>query len=274
MAAASTREMPMRRHVAILLLVVAARPPLAAQQSPPARGGASGVVLSAEGRPLADAEVRAADGQVVRTGEDGRWQMRNLPAGRLRLEIRRIGFDRARRTALIPAGAVAQLADTLQYTGVRLEPVVVSGLRQALPGTFLRRERGLGQLALAADIEAIPTNLSDLDALYQRLPRLQSVFGHRGTVRSMCPYTQTLGGVPGAIVNGRFFNTGTIPLREWIRPYEIAAIEVVRGRAAWQLERDRLAAGDSSGPHIDRRIGQCEWVTIIWTKDFVSGRKT
>lgn len=253
--------------VSLAAAAAAVAAPLAAQQPSPPRGALSGIVYSAEGRPLIDAEVRAGDRAIARSDADGRWSLGNLPAGRVRLEIRRIGFDRARRTVVIPASGVARLIDTLQYTGVRLEPVVVSGLRQALPGVFERRERGLGQLALAANIEAIPTNLYDLDALLHRLPRL-SMGRHQ-----LSPLSCSLNTSP-VVVDGRMYVNRVMPLREWIGPYEIAAIEVVRGRAAWQLERDRLAAGGSAGPRIDRRISDCEWVMLIWTKEFVNGRRT
>ena len=265
--------MTMRTIAASLTLALAPLPTLEAQDpatvAPPG-GTITGVVHAPDGMPLAGVEIVIDDlRRRTRSDAAGKWSFEAVPAGTYHLIARRVGFVPVKRTIRLPERARARVVDTLTYTGVRLDPSVVSARRQQFPGTLERVERGASVVSFAEDIAAIPTNLYDIDALLARSLPLRSRLSFGGR-RPFCGYVE--GGAP-VLVDGHRV-PASIPLREWVRPYEIELFEISRGPVVVQDETRRRLAGDTIGPRIDPRIGGCEWVWLIWTKEYMRSRNS
>jgi hypothetical protein len=255
-------------HVILLTAFVAAIPPVALRSQTPALVSRTleGVVRASDGRPLHDAEVRLPElKRSTRTNKVGVWSLRDIPAGTHVLSVRQIGFaERRREVRIAPDQPTVPLADTLTTAAVRLDAVVISARRQVLGGTYDRIERGATTAVFAEDIAAIPTNLFDVSALISRSKLFgMSRFARRGT--AACRQNVFIDGSP---------LPEHLRLNDWIGPYEIEAIELTRGRAALLGEDRRRARGDSTGVTLDRAVGSCEWVWLIWSKKFTrTGRR-
>ena len=124
----------------LLLPILAAVAPAVAQ---PARGVVVGRVFGADGRPLAGAVVRlfpardAADSGVVAAQTDtlGRFTLRGVRAGLVRLEVRRLGYaSRVVADVVVQAARPAEVRVVLEplaatLAGVRVRPSYFPGVR-------------------------------------------------------------------------------------------------------------------------------------------------
>jgi iron complex outermembrane recepter protein len=134
------------------MLLAAAPPPAAAMGNGTGTDpqAIAGVVRGETGEPLPRAQVTAAaTGRSVLTGEDGRFVLRGLPAGRHRLEVSLLGYAPATREVVLQRGEGAtDLEFTLVATPLTLPGLQVTGTPSA--GLVSAATRATTQLRGAA----------------------------------------------------------------------------------------------------------------------------
>jgi hypothetical protein len=105
----------------------------------------SGVVLDAEGRPIAGAEVFVGrTDKPVSTNEQGRFRIVPAPTGRFWIAARKIGFAPVRGSITVTAGEaqdVELIMDPLPVTLPEIKVVERSGLKASRLEDFWRRSR-------------------------------------------------------------------------------------------------------------------------------------
>ncbi|HEX2206359.1 MAG TPA: SusC/RagA family TonB-linked outer membrane protein [Longimicrobium sp.] len=112
--------------LAFLALLTAAARPAAAQGT----GNIQGTVSDADARtPLAGVRV-SVDGTTLGavTGADGRFEIRNVPAGTRTLRAARLGYATAQRQVSVTAGGTATAVFSLDPAGVVMDELVVTAL--------------------------------------------------------------------------------------------------------------------------------------------------
>ncbi|HEX8903880.1 MAG TPA: TonB-dependent receptor, partial [Longimicrobiaceae bacterium] len=93
----------------------------------------TGVVTDSAGRPLSDATVAiGALSRATRTGPDGTFTFRSLPAGTYHLDVSLLGYAPEHATVTLPAsGDAPAVRVTLRSTALALQGVVVTGTPNA-----------------------------------------------------------------------------------------------------------------------------------------------
>lgn len=111
----------------------------------PGTGRVSGVVTDDQGVAVVGAEVRSGRTGPVRTDAAGRFDLRGVVAGTVRVEIRRLGFEPASAAVKVPRGGVAHLEVRLVSAPAALDSVRVTAAPEAFAGRlagFDARRRG------------------------------------------------------------------------------------------------------------------------------------
>ena len=112
--------------LAFLALLTAAARPAAAQET----GTIQGSVTDAEsGSPVQGARV-SVDGTAIgaATGADGRYVLRNVPAGTRTVRVSMLGYAGAQRAVAVTAGGTATASFSLSTQGLLLDELVVTAL--------------------------------------------------------------------------------------------------------------------------------------------------
>lgn len=268
----------MRFAAVAVAVLVAVMPPaaVAAQRTTGGRTGpaepavVSGVVRSAEGRPLDGASVEVLGTRLLRTtAASGGFRFAAVPPGRYWILVRRIGYAPVRVTATLAAGDTRRIPITLERLPTRLAelPVPSEGKSRPRHQDFLARARSAaGAFITRDDLAAIP---GDLVAVVQRhLPgrsratlerrvggagapptgrlvrRGRSSVAHGGAVlpatRSLAPMSGP-DCTPAISVNGRSPWPG-LALTDFDRS-EIEALEIYSGAGAGPADFGSLACG-------------------------------
>lgn len=206
----------------------------------------SGVVLAADGRPVAHADVMLLGLGAARTDSLGRFAFRGVPAGTLLVRVQRIGFAPIMQ-AVVFDGVHAQRV-TLRFgeTTAMLAPVVVrdSASPAREPSGFERRRlTGHGLYLTEGDISA--RHAQRVEHLLAMVPGL--AVDTSGVVRTDRGRTSLFGDNCGEgvqlIVDGVPVS-GSYTLRN-MSPGAIRGIEVYRGVASTpvELRSARVACG-------------------------------
>jgi hypothetical protein len=127
---------------------------LMSQSRAPSAGTVTGLVTDVGGVPLAGVRIVVDDTAEVRSGADGSFVMRNVPAGTRQLEILSVG-TRAVVTAVdvLPNDTAAVALQLSRVTTLDVVHVMASRRRQALAAEIeARRRSGLGYTIEAGDI--------------------------------------------------------------------------------------------------------------------------
>jgi hypothetical protein len=167
------------------LLLVAAMPASLAAQS---RSAVVAHVVDAEsGAPLPGAQLRiSALQQVARSDESGRAMLRRIPAGRVAIEVRRMGYLPASTEATLSGRDTLELEIALERAALAMDTVRVQAAAPALaPGleTFeRRRERGVGHFIEPKALEAQGTR-EFATVVAERMPGVRAVYGNDGISR-------------------------------------------------------------------------------------------
>ncbi|HEU4454612.1 MAG TPA: DUF2012 domain-containing protein [Longimicrobium sp.] len=232
---APSRGLALAAALALFTTLLAGASPAAAQSA------AAGLVITvrgSDGFPLPNARV-TLDGSDARarTERDGRFQMSGLEAGSHVLNVTALGYQRARMDVDLVAGEVSRMAVTLQVAPVALEALEVEGAEELPPelrGFYRRRSRGAGHYFTRPEIERMqPRQLTDV---LRRVPglRINNTSGPFGS--SQTAQTGRSGGPRSCsvqfYVNGIPFPVaGDVGINTFIRPDEVAAVEVYSGSA-------------------------------------------
>jgi hypothetical protein len=213
----------------------------------------SGVVVTTlGGQPLANAQINVVDGPSTRANERGEWTIGNAPSGTRMLEVRAVGYYPERRPidAMADAPPIRTSLATMKSV---LDTVRVSATRdRQFSGFEDRRKTGVGRYISAADI-AKRSYYTFVDLL-RTVPELRIERGNgtsddptesgtrilmRGTFSDWC--------APAIFIDGGYAGVLTADeIDGWMRPQQIAGIEVYRGPGI-PPQFDRSMAGDAQG---------------------------
>src|SRR5207253_1205031 len=186
--------------------------PLAAQT-----GSVEGTVTAAATRePVVGAEVTIAGSNIgVRTGSDGRFALRNVPAGPREVRVLAIGYRLATLRLTVSADQVNQTSVQLTPSVLQLDAVVVTGT------AGLARVREVGNSIAQVNLSQVKDPPANMDQLLQaRAPGLS--------------------GMPSRAARVRRRGRGTAPKRRRAcsRPSRSTA---ARGRPAGRSRRGRVS---------------------------------
>lgn len=205
------------------------------------------------------------------TNQEGRFLIRNVPAGERDVRATLIGYSRLTQTVNVPAGGTADLDFTLRESAIELEGVVVTATGQQ------QRRREVG--STVANISVEDVNLAPVSSFSQLLQSrapgvsvLQSA-GTTGTgarVRIRGSNSISLSNEPMLIVDGvqvdnsaESFTVGlggqSISRLNDINPEDIANVEILKGPAASALYGTAAANGVIQITTKQGRSGTTQW---------------
>ena len=194
-------------------------------------GRLSGTVVAAVGGTrLAGAQVGIVDGPQTRANERGEWTLTGAPVGTRMLEVRAVGYYPERRAVNVVTGAppVRIALSTLRAVldTVRIVSARVRG--RDLRGFIERSRSGVGRYLNEEDVvRRKPLVTSDLlrivpGLMVDRTPLGDTMISMRGAVSETC--------TPSFYIDGQFMrNLSADDVDDWVRPGEIAGIEVYTG---------------------------------------------
>lgn len=248
--------------VTTLVALAAARPARVAAQGTPTRGVLEGSVRASDASRLSGARVellpdttrRSADRAGAITGRDGVFRLDDVPAGRVGIVVRRLGFRPETLTVRVPQGNPDSVVVTLKPVAQPLAPVLVTERTTAgpLPSAFERRRTsGFGHYITRADIERQkPQRTTDL---LRSIPgvTLNGIDGShslrfRSTGGSSCEPSFYMNGAPVS---------GALDL-DAMNPQMIESLEVYSGAATVPAAlRSAIAPGGCGAVAIWSRMG-------------------
>lgn len=264
------RAVRMTLFTAVLLFFGTA--PAVAQNT----GTVTGAVTNeTTGEPMAGVQVLVAGTNIgTITGENGRYILRNVPAGQQTIRATFIGFSRGSQTVAVPAGGTATVDFQLHASAIELEGLVVS----AATGRE-QRQRELGTNVTSINIEDLnPAPITSLaEALGGRSSGvvMQDVGGTTGTsqrIRIRGANSLNLSNEPLIFVDGvridqgqsGFGVGGQEPSRlNDLNPSDIANIEVVKGPAASAMYGTAAANGVLLITTKRGRPGATQWSAFV-----------
>jgi hypothetical protein len=245
---------------AIALLAAAACiavPALARAQTPARDGLVRGVVTDTAFRPLADASVEVVGwGGRITTTESGRFEIRDLPAGRLLLVVRHIGYAPVAIGVELAPSDTQRLSFALERLRTWLDTVrVTERVRSFRLAEFdERRKLHTGQYMDAEQIEKRhPVRLTDLLRTFVGVQVSDSPTGggsivarRMNSLQASCPVQ--------AYVNGTMLPNPVNPNADLPEPSAIAGMELYTGPSTIPLQYKSVSGGGFCG------------VLLIWTK--------
>ena len=255
-------------------VVVRHLPVATAADSTTASGGEefaiSGRVVSRSGDPIGGAEVTFTGRDTVRTGNDGRFVIRLVNAGRRELRVRAVGYEPTVVSTFITPRhrdlSDVALERTVQVLAERAITASASGLR----GFEYRRRTGQGYYLTREQIEK--RKATTAAQLFTGIPSVWVQQSGTVAIRRSegqiglkfpggCLPVYYIDGVPREIVMPMW--TGVVPPdlgpNQFVVPSEIEAIEVYKGLGSIPAEFKKLDAGCG--------------VIVIWTRRGLDGRE-
>jgi TonB-dependent SusC/RagA subfamily outer membrane receptor len=179
------------------------------------------------------------------TGETGRYTIPNVPAGRVTLSVRRIGYAPAEQVVTVADGATATADFALEVQTRTLSEIVVTGT----VGATTRREVGNSIASVGMSALANEPTPQVQDIIGARVPgaaiiRNEGVAGAGASIRVRGINSLTQGNRPLIYVDGvRMYSDAlpttaqgqsSSPLND-IDPNDIERIEIIKGAAATTL---------------------------------------
>jgi hypothetical protein len=245
--------------LALIATVAAARPGMPMPQQPPAR--LTGRITRSDGLPGAGAEIllTARPLQTLATS-DGTYELRDIPPGLQRIEVKLIGHRTISLELDFETGSLVRRDLQLELEPIPLEGVearTANPLSPALQGFYDRRERGGGYFYTRDEIGKMQAR--QFTDVLRRVPgaSLQPVNGPFGTsyvlqlarttgLTRLCPVLYYMNGTPFPVGPDNSINNFVIP-------DDVAGVEVYSGAS-------RVPPQFNSGPQ-NSRCG----VVVIWT---------
>lgn len=193
-------------------------------------GRLTGVVTAvAGGRAIPGAYVSIRDGPETRANARGEWTLVGVPLGTRVLEVRAVGYypERVGVDVVADAGPVRTALFTMRAV-LDTVTVVASRVSRGMQGFEQRRRSGVGRYITSEEIvRRRPIQTSNL---FSTVP---GVFLERGTlgdtrIRMRGMFADRC--APSVYVDGHYMSTlSADDIDSWIRPDEIAGIEIYRG---------------------------------------------
>ncbi|MCR4340622.1 MAG: carboxypeptidase regulatory-like domain-containing protein [Gemmatimonadaceae bacterium] len=207
-------------------------------------GRLSGTVAAINtGAPIAGAQVVMTDGPDARTNERGEWTLADVPLGTRTLEVRALGYYPERRAVNVFTGAPAVHVGLSTLRAV-LDTVRVTASRwrdEHRLAFEARRRTGLGRYLTAEQIaRRAPVNASDL------FRGIAGVATDAGMIRIRRGDSECS---PSLYLNGTHIQPMMLgdltadDIDSWVRPQEIAAIEVYGDVVPPQFQQILLGCG-------------------------------
>jgi TonB-linked SusC/RagA family outer membrane protein len=261
-----------RMSVRAALLLCCGAGLAAAQQ-----GTITGRVISQEtNTPVPDARVMVVGTSLVAaTNPEGRYTLRNVPAGTQAVRAMRVGFIEQRKTISVATASAATLDFTLEQAVVRLQEVVTTATGDQ------QRSVELGNAVATIDAARITETapISNIqDVLAARTPGVTvqtgSQVGGGARVRIRGNSSLNLSNDPIYVIDGirmtsntnssNLFTGGSQPNRaNDINPDEIESIEIVKGPSAATLYGTDAANGVIVITTKKGRAGAARWTTWL-----------
>ena len=211
-------------------------------------GTVTGVVTDAQsGQPLQGVQITAGTAGSL-TNADGRYIVRNVPAGEVTMTAEFIGYERVRRTITVPAGGTVETNLALNISALALDEIVVTG---TAGGT---QRRAIGNVVSSVNAEAVMEEvpIANMDQLLaQRTPGLMMLpgGGNVGTgsgIRIRGVSSMSLSNEPIVYIDGIRMDAdptrgpgqrggANVSRLNDLNPNDIASIEVIKGPAAATL---------------------------------------
>jgi TonB-linked SusC/RagA family outer membrane protein len=253
---------------AFALGLLTAPPALAAAQQGTVAGRVTQVGTA---QPVSDARVIVVGTSLfATTNADGRYTIRNVPAGPASVRVLRVGLGEQRKLVAVVVGETATLDFALQEVAVRLQEVVTTATGEA-------RRTELGHTVANIDAsqvvqESPVTNVQEV--LAARAPGVQVTLGTQtGTgarVRIRGNNSLNLSNDPIYVIDGirmtsnsnssQLFTGGGQPSRVGdLNPEEIESIEIVKGPSAATLYGTDAANGAIIITTKKGRAGAARW---------------
>jgi TonB-linked SusC/RagA family outer membrane protein len=204
-------------------------------------------------QPLADARVLVIGTSLsATTADDGKFTIRNAPAGSVNLQVLRVGYQSQKKTVAVTA-AQSTTADFVMTVAVaQLEEVVTTATGQARKVELGNALSTLGDVGKKVEESEI-SNTADL--ITAKAPGVivlpGSTLGGAPTIRVRGVSSISLSNAPIWVVDGVRISTGTLnsgtdtnfSLLNTLNPDEIEDIEIVKGPSAATLYGTDAANG-------------------------------
>jgi TonB-linked SusC/RagA family outer membrane protein len=236
-----------------------------------AQGTISGrITAQATGQPLAEARVLLIQSSLSATsGEDGRFTIRNAPAGAVQLQVLRVGFQSQKKTVAVTAGGSATVDFVLNVAVAQLEEVVTTATGQQRKVELGNSVQTLGDVGAKVETGSM---MSMQDLLVAKAPGVSvlsgSVTGAAPTIRVRGVSSINLSNAPIWVVDGvRYIDragassAGSTPISflNNLSPEEIEDIEIVKGPSAATLYGTNAANGVIVVTTKKGRAGSTKW---------------
>lgn len=231
----------------------------------------TGVIRDESGRPIIAAQVTIPGTRLAgETGADGRYRIRNVPAGQHQVRATAFGFGAATRNVAVTSGAITSADFTLSVSAFELDEVVATAT-----GQQSRREIGHSVAKInAADLTQTKpiSNMNDL--LVARTPGVTvtpgNLTGAEARIRIRGANSLSLNNDPVYYIDGIRMESASgsssigiggtsISRVNDINPEEIESIEFVKGPAASTLYGTDAANGVIVIRTKRGRAGRAQW---------------
>jgi TonB-linked SusC/RagA family outer membrane protein len=226
---------------------------LAASHSLGAQGTITGRITSDGNTPVADARVIVLGGQAsATTGEDGKYTLRNVQAGRADVQALKVGYRALKKSVEVASGSSVVVDFTMAQAVVQLQEIVTTATGEQRKIELGNAISTLGDVGKRVEQSEI-TSMSDL--LVAKAPGVQvlgsPVVGGAPTIRVRGLSSLSLSNAPIWIVDGVRYNTNntsssganSLSLLNNLSPEEIEDIEIVKGPSAATLYGTAAANG-------------------------------
>ena len=268
--------------LACALLGAAARTGHAQAQ---AQATVAGRVTSQGGEPLPESRVILVGTSLyASTAADGRYTLRNVPAGSHEVRVIRVGYQEQKKPVTVTAGQTLELDFSMQQVVVQLQEVVTTAT-----GPARRVEQGTVVSTIdASKVTATAPVMNVSDLINSRAPGVvitsgtQTGVGSRVRIRGVS--SLNLGNDPIYVIDGirmtsnnssiAFSTLGNNPGRVGdINPEEIENIEIVKGPSAATLYGTDAANGVIVITTKKGRAGSARW-TVYGEGGLLKDRNT
>lgn len=204
-------------------------------------GHLTGTVVTAQGQPLAGAIVNLLDGPRTRTNDRGQWTLVDAPSGTRVLEVRAISYYPERRAVNVVAGAAPVRVVLLTLKAV-LDTVRVTAARLTDHGSGFenrRRTIGIGRFLTREDI--VRRAVQETSDLFRTVPglRVESEILMKSAFDDCWPSVY----IDNNMVSKPDVALTKIDIDAWVRPNEIAGIEIYYDQVPPQFQRVMTGCG-------------------------------